>query len=593
MKHLYRLAKFIKPYRTQAMAAFVLLILMVLMDLSIPRLIQRIIDQGIRQNDMAVVVQTSILMLSISILDAIVAIANNIYSIQVGEGVGRDLRQTLFIKIQQFSFGDLDRYSTGNLMVRLSSDTAAVQRVYQVSLRIGSRAPLMMIGSLLLMFNTSPGLAMTMIPLLLVTSAVIVIFSVNMEPLFRSVQQKLDRLNTVLQENIAGARLVKAFVRAEYEGRRFEAANQDLTAHTKRVMQWMSTMSPLLTIFVNAGMVIVIWSGGLQAIRGDLSLGQIVAFTNYLLTTMGPLIMMTQLANTWASGMASAKRIAEVLDVVPQVQPAAGAVALSASTAARVEFRQVSFRYKGSGDTRVLEDINLVAEAGQTVAILGATGAGKTSLVNLIPRYYDVDGGQVCIDGVDIRQLQEESLLAQIGIVPQEAVLFSGTIRDNIAYGRPEASDEEIVAAARAAQAHDFIRSFPQGYDTRVEERGVNLSGGQKQRVAIARALLTCPKILILDDSTSAVDVETEIKIQAALEQLMKGRTCFVVAQRISTVLNADKIVVLDKGRIVAEGTHRQLMSSSAIYQEIYESQLGGGLQIEGEGELAAAEVQA
>jgi ATP-binding cassette, subfamily B, multidrug efflux pump len=592
MKHLYKLLKYVKPYWKEAVAALILLTLMVLMDLSIPRLIEQIIDLGIKQNNMTVVLQTSFLMIGISIMDTIVAVANNIYSIRVGEGMARDLREALFIKIQSFSYGDLDAFTTGNLMVRLSSDSGAVQRVFQVSLRIGTRAPLMMIGSLILMFNTSPTLAMSMIPLLLVTSIVIIVFSIYMEPLFRIVQQKLDRLNTVLQENISGVRLVKAFVRADYEGGRFEASNQDLTVNTTRVMQWMSTMTPLLTIFINIGMVIIIWFGGLQAINGSMSIGQLVAFTNYLLTTMGPLIMMTQLANTWASGMASAKRINEVLDVVPEIQQAENAIILPASAAARVEFKNVSFRYKGSNNVTVLENINLLAEPGQTVAILGATGAGKTSLINLIPRYYDVDAGQVCIDGVDIRQIQEESLLAQIGIVPQESVLFSGTVRDNICYGRPDASDEEVFAAARAAQAHDFIQSFADGYDTHVQERGVNLSGGQKQRLAIARALITRPKILILDDSTSSVDVETETKIQTALDQIMKGRTCFVVAQRISTVLNANKIVVLDKGRIAAEGNHAELIVSSPIYQEIFESQLGGGLQLEAVGGLVTEEVQ-
>ena len=592
MKHLYKLLDFVKPYWKDALAAFVFLLVMVLLDLSIPRLIQQIIDGGVKQNNMTVVLQTSALMLVISVVDTIVAVANNNSSIRVGEGVARDLREALFVKIQNFSFGDLDHFTTGNLMVRLSSDTGAVQRVFQVSLRIGTRAPLMMIGSLILMFSTSPTLALTMIPLLVVTSLVIVFFSIRMEPLFRTVQQKLDRLNTVLQENIAGARLVKAFVRADYEGQRFEDANQNLTLHTVRVMQLMSTMTPLLTIFVNIGMVTVIWVGGLQAINGSMSIGQLVAFTNYLLTTMSPLIMMTQLSNTWANGMASAKRINEVLDVVPEIQQAVEIVSLPEPTQARVEFRNVSFHYKGSSDVTVLEGINLVAEPGQTVAILGATGAGKSSLINLIPRYYDVASGQICIDGIDIRQLDTDTLQSHVGIVPQETVLFSGTVRSNICYGRPDANDEEVKAAALAAQAHDFILSLPQGYDTHVEERGANLSGGQKQRIAITRALITRPKILILDDSTSSVDVETETKIQNAIEKIMKNHTRFVVAQRISTVLNADKIIVLDRGQVAAEGTHTELMGSSTIYREIYESQLGNGVPAGIVDTLSVEEVQ-
>jgi ATP-binding cassette subfamily B multidrug efflux pump len=582
MNHIFKLIHFVRPYRGRAAMALVFLTSLVFMDLSIPRLIQRIIDQGITQHNQAVVLRTAALMIGISVASTLIAIGNNILSVQVGEGVARDLRDALFLKIQEFSYGNLDRLKTGQLMVRLTSDASAVQRVAQISLRIGTRAPLLMIGSLLLMIATSTSLALTMLPLLLVTSVVIVFFVLKMEPIFRTVQQRLDRLNTVLQENIAGARLVKAFVRADFEGERFETANEAFTDHSVRVMRFMSGMSPALTVFVNVGMVIVIWAGGLQSIRGELTIGQIVAFTNYLLTTMTPLTMMAMLSNVWANGMASAGRINEVLDAVPEVQDAPDALAVPEQAQARVVFDSVSFHYNGSGDTPVLEDVSLAVEPGQTVAILGATGAGKSSLINLVPRFYDVSAGRLLLDDIDIRQLRQDDLLAQVGIVPQETVLFAGSVRDNVRYGRPDASEEEVIAAAKAAQAHEFIMELPQGYDSHVEARGANFSGGQKQRIAIARALLTQPKILILDDSTSSVDVETETKIQDALEVIMHQRTSLVVAQRISTVLNADKIVVIDKGRIVAEGTHKELMQSSAIYREIYDSQLGNGFQLIG-----------
>jgi ATP-binding cassette subfamily B multidrug efflux pump len=579
MNHVFKLVPFVKPYWKRALAALVLLTALVFMDLAIPRLVQRIIDQGIARHDQAVVVQTSLVMLGISALSALLAIGNNILSVQVGESVARDLRDALFLKIQKYSYGNLDRQSTGLLMVRMTSDASAVQRLVQISLRIGTRAPLLIIGSLILMFNTSRSLALTMLPLLVVTSIVIVFFIIKMEPLFRSVQQKLDRLNTVLQENIAGARLVKAFVRADFEGERFETSNEAFTDHSVRVMRFMSSMSPVLTVFVNIGMVIVIWAGGLQSIHGTLSIGQIVAFTNYLLTTMTPLTMMTMLSQTWANGLASARRVGEILDTVPEIQDATGAEPLPEPVLGRVVFENVNFHYNGAGAEAVLEGITLVAEPGQTVAILGATGSGKSSLISLVPRFYDTSRGRVLIDGVDVRQIKEDSLLAHVGIVPQEAILFSGTVRDNIRYGRPEATDEQINAAAKAAQAHDFIMEMPMGYESRVEARGGNFSGGQKQRIAIARALLMDPSILILDDSTSSVDVETETRIQDALDQQMHRHTSFVVAQRISTVLNADKIIVIDKGRIAAEGTHKQLMQTSPIYQEIYESQLGNGFQ--------------
>jgi ATP-binding cassette subfamily B multidrug efflux pump len=577
MKHMLKLLRFVRPYWRRAAVAMVLLTSLVFLDLTIPRLIQRIIDEGINAQNMAVVIQTSILMLGITLLSAFIAVGNNIFSVQVGEGMARDLREAQFLKIQRFSYGNYDDFSTGKLMVRLSSDTNAVQRLVQVTLRIGTRAPLLMIGSLIMMFNTDRRLALSLMPLILITTGIIVFFIFRMEPLFRSVQSRLDTLNTVLQENIAGARLVKAFVRLDFENRRFETANEDFTRRTITVMQFMSAMTPFLTIFVNIGMVVVIWSGGLQVIRGELTQGQIIAFTNYLLTTMGPLTMMTLLSQTWASGFASAQRVNQVLDVVPEVQDAPDARLLPALTLGRVAFEDVSFHYNGSTDLTVLDGVTLSAEPGQTVAILGATGAGKTSLVNLIPRFYDPAAGKVTFDGVDLRQLQQDELRAHIGVVPQETTLFSGTVRENIRYGRPDASDEEVEAAAKAAQAHDFVIRLEHGYDTRIEERGVNLSGGQKQRIAIARALLMQPEILILDDSTSSVDVETETRFQSALQALEHQSTTFVVAQRISTVLNADKIVVIDQGRIAAQGTHSELIKSSEIYQEIYDSQLGDG----------------
>jgi ATP-binding cassette subfamily B multidrug efflux pump len=590
MNQIFKLFPFVRPYWKRSVAALILLTSLVFLDLSIPRLIQQIIDQGITANNQQVVTQTALLMVGISIISALIAVGNNILSVQVGEGIARDLRDALFTRIQTFSYGNLDEQKTGQLMVRLTSDTTAVQRVAQISLRIGTRAPLLMIGSLILMINTSRDLALSMLPLLLVTSIIIVIFVIKMEPLFHSVQQKLDRLNTVLQENTAGARLVKAFVRADFEGQRFESANEAYTDHSVRVMQIMSSMSPVLTTCVNIGMVIVIWSGGMQSIRGNLTVGQIVAFTNYLLTTMGPLTMMTMLSNTWASGLASAKRVNEVLDTIPEVQDVPNASSLPEATQGRLVFENVSFHYNGNSAESVLDNINLTIEPGQTVAILGSTGAGKSTLINLVPRFYDVSSGRILLDGMDICQIKQDALLAQIGIVPQETVLFSGTVGDNIRYGVPAASDDEVVAAAKAAQAHDFIVGLSQGYETHVEERGTNLSGGQKQRIAIARALLTKPKILILDDSTSSVDVETETKIQNALETSrasagittqMRQHTTLVVAQRISTVLKADKIVVIDDGRIAAEGTHQELMQSSPIYQEIYESQLGNGFRLD------------
>jgi ATP-binding cassette subfamily B protein len=575
MRHLRKLLRFATPYSGRSLLALLLLTTLVFLDLSIPRLIQNLIDQGILQHDRGVVLRTSALMLGISFLSVFIAVGNNHLSVTVGESVGRDLRDAIFVKIQSFSYGNLDRQNTGQLLVRLTSDTSAIQRVLQVSLRIGTRAPLLMLGSLVLMVSTSPALALTMLPLLLVTTLVIVFFLVKMEPMFRAVQKDLDRLNTVLQENVAGIRLVKAFVREIHERLRFERSNEAYTGVSERVMQFASLMSPVLTMCVNGGMVIVIWAGGLQAARGTLSSGQIVAFINYLLTTMAPLLMMTILSNVWAGALASAKRIDEVLEEVPEIRDARDAIALSLESAPRIDFEDVSFAYSGEPRDAVLKNLTFSAEPGQTIAILGATGAGKSTLVKLIPRFYDVTRGRVLIGGRDVRALTQDSLLAQIGIVPQESLLFSGTVRDNIRYGKPSATDEEVVHAAEAAQAHEFISRLEGGYDSRVEQRGQNFSGGQRQRIAIARALLLKPRILILDDSTSAVDVETETRIQRALAAEHPNQTRIVVAQRISTVLTADRILVIDEGELVAEGRHAELMRASPVYREIYASQLG------------------
>lgn len=581
MIHIRKLLHFIRPYWKWSLISLALLLAVVLMDLAIPRLIQRVIDQGINAGNMQVVLTTTVLMLSISLFQVLFALGNNYFSIQVGESVARDIREALFLKIQSFSFGNLDHINTGQLMVRLSSDTTAFQRMVQVSLRIGTRAPLLMLGSLILMFVTDSRLALMVMPVLLVTFAVIGIFIIRMGPLFLVALKKLDRLNTVLQENIAGVRLVKAFVRAEYEGERFAEVNEDYTDQNIRVMRFMATLFPLMGVLVNIGMVIVIWAGGIQSIRGDVSVGQIVAFINYLQTTLGPLGIMVMLANVVAAATASAERINEVLETVPEVQDAPEPLSLPDGRAQRIRFEGVTFRYNGTNNGSVLRDVDLVAEPGQTVAILGATGAGKSSIVSLVPRFYAVADGKVTWNGVDIREVKQSDLLMQVGVVPQETILFSGTVRENIRYGRPSASDDEVIAAAQAAQAHDFIMNLPNRYDTRVEERGVNLSGGQKQRIAIARAILLRPAVLILDDSTSSVDVETETKIQNAMKEWMQDSTSFVVAQRISTVLHADKILVVDEGQIVAQGTHSELMKSSPVYQEIYASQLGEGVKLE------------
>ena len=569
----------------------VLLMGVVVADLLIPRLTQRVIDQGIARQDVGMILTTSLLMLGAAALSALFSIGNTLLSVRVAQSTGADLRSAIVRQVQTFSFGNLDRIQTGQLLVRTTSDVSQVQMMVQMSLRLLTRMPLWMIGSAAMLITTSTRLALLMLALLPVILGIIWFFLTTARPLFLLVQEKLDRLNQVLQENLAGVRVVKAFVRDEHENARFDRVNSDLTFENIKMMQLVAMLIPTMLFLVNLAVAGVVWFGGKLAIAGDFTVGEIVASINYMAYSLFPMMMLGGMIAPLSAADASAARIWEVLDSTPEVQNRPQARALPDVTGC-VAFENVTFSYSSSNDFRrfdgakatkvattadelVLNDINLVAEPGQTVAILGATGSGKSSLIHLIPRFYDVEAGRVTLDGVDVRDIPLDALRTQIGVVLQEAVLFSGTVRDNIRYGRPGATDEEVVAAAQAAQAHDFIAAFPNGYDALVGQRGVNLSGGQKQRIAIARALLVQPKVLILDDSTSAVDVETEAKIEAALKQLMADRTTFVIAQRLSTVLNADKIVVLDRGQIAAEGTHAELMESSPIYQEIYESQLG------------------
>jgi ATP-binding cassette subfamily B protein len=545
-------------------------------DLSIPGLIQVLIDNGVANQDMNVILRTSLLMIGASILSATLSIANTFYSVRASRGFEADLREALFKKVQTFSFGNLDDLNTGQLLTRLTSDLTMVQMIISMGVRMFIRAPLMFLGSFGIMFATNPNLATVILALLPVTFVLVTLFIRKVRPLFTQVQERLDYLNQVLQENLSGIRVVKSFVRSDYENSRFEKANSELYGTSLKMNQYTSIFFPIVMALMNLGTVAIIYYGGLQVSVGTTSVGQIMAFTNYLFSTMFPVLMISMMAGQISAASASASRIMEVLDAVPEVQDSPEAIQLD-EIQGRVVFENVTFSYRDDGGDPVLTDISFIAEPGEKVALLGQTGSGKSSLINLIPRFYDANAGRVTIDGFDVKDIKISKLRSHIGISLQEVILFSGTIRDNIRYGSPDATEEEVIEAAKMAQAHEFITAFPEGYDTLVGQRGVNLSGGQKQRVAIARALLVKPKILILDDSTSAVDVETEAEIEKALETLMDDTTSFIIAQRISTVLKADKILVLDNGRIVAEGNHDELMETSPLYQEIYDSQLGEG----------------
>jgi len=578
VRSLIRLFRFVKPYRWQATGALVLLLAMVAADLLIPRLTQRIIDQGIAAGDLHVIWTTALVMLGVALVSAIFAVGNSFLSVHVSQHFAHDVRSALVRKVQIFSFANLDEVKTGQLITRSTSDIHITQMVVMMSLRILTRAPVWVIGSVVLLTMTSPRLALMLLAFLPVIGVFIVWFARRARPLFMWVQKKLDRLNTVLQENLSGVRVVKAFVRETHEIERFDAANVELMTKNIQVMRLVAVLIPTMILFLNLGVVGVIWFGGVSVLANGMTVGEVIASINYLMFALFPLMMLAGMVAPISAADASASRILEVLDEEPRVREVPAAHPLT-SPKGRIAFEGVCFSYDGSSSTPVLQDVTFAAEPGETVAILGETGSGKTTLIHLIPRFYDVTGGLVTFDGVDIRELTLHSLRANVGIAMQEAVLFGGTIRENISYGRPDASADEIRAAADAAQASGFIEDLPDSYETVIGQRGVTLSGGQRQRIAIARALLVRPKVLILDDSTSAVDIETEVRLQDALDRLITDSqhttTRFIVAQRISTVLLADKILVLDNGRIESIGVHAELLETSPIYREIYLSQLG------------------
>jgi ATP-binding cassette subfamily B protein len=444
------------------------------------------------------------------------------------------------------------------------------------------QAFLLLIGALLILLLTNFSLTLVVLPTLPIAIVLFMAFSGVAQPLFMQVQIRLSKLNTILQENLAGIKVVKAFVRETSEQKKFNAAAEDLMQQQLQISRLFSFLFPFVFLIMNLGQAAVLYFGSGQIINNTLTLGEWQKFSLYLMFVFSPLGQLTMIIAQMAQASASATRIFEIMDAKSDVVDRPNAPALP-PIRGHVQFDNVTFRYFGNTEP-VLSKVSFEAQPGQTIALLGATGSGKTTIINLIPRFYDVSEGKILIDGHDVREVKLDSIRSQIGIVLQDTTLFTGTIRENIAFGRPDATLEQIIAVAQAAEAHDFIMSFPDGYNTRVGERGVTLSGGQKQRVAIARALLLDPRVLILDDSTSSVDLQTEYRIQKALDQLMKGRTSFVIAQRVSTVLNADQILVMDKGEIVARGKHEELLEESEIYAEIYNSQLIGDAEVTGDG---------
>ncbi len=576
MNTLHLLRSYLRPYRWLVIGGPLLMVLEVVMDLLQPRLMQTLLDEALPAGDLGAVARLGLAMLGAALVGAVGGIGNTVAAVRVAQGFGADLRASLFRKVQSLSFGNLDELGTGGLVTRLTNDVTQVQEVVLIVLRIMVRGPLMLLGALAMAVFTSRSLALMLLVLAPAVLGFVYWMVRRSQPLFAGIQQRLDRLNTVIQENLTGVRLVRAFARAPQEEARFGAANEELTGRTVEAMRLMAVGMPFMMTTTNLGVLGALWLGGRAVAADTMHIGQVIAFINYLLIVLRELMMVSFLAMRIARAEASAQRLQEVSRSEPEIRDAPGA-ARPARLAGRVEFRGVSFDYHGRAHAPVLAGIHLAAAPGEIVGIVGGTGAGKSSLVHLIPRFYDVTAGQVRIDGLDVRTIAQDVLHRHVAVALQEAVLFSGTVRDNIAYGRPEATDEEVEAAARAAAAHEFILALPGQYQAEIGQRGVNLSGGQKQRLAIARALLVQPAILILDDSTSAVDVETEARIRSTLRQRHAGQTRFIVAQRLSTVMHADRIAVLDEGRLLDVGTHAELLARCQVYREIHASQLGNG----------------
>jgi ATP-binding cassette subfamily B protein len=563
---------YLRPCWKEALLAPLLMVVEVICDLMQPRLLARMVDVGIVKGDVHLIFRTGILMVGIALLGMLGGVGCTVFASRASQGFGTDLRSAVFRKVQSFSFSSLDRFAPPTLITRITNDITQLQNLVLMALRIMVRAPLLFVGGIVMAIAINYRIA----PVLLVAVAIeLAVFFYLLRrglPLFALVQQKIDRINTIIRENLAGIRLVKIFVRSSWEKSRFDSANQELMKATVQAFLPIITLMPLIMLVMNLSIVAVLWFGGLLVQRGAIQVGEVMALTNYVTQILFSLMMIGHIFIFVSRAGASANRVQEVLqepvDIANPPHPDTKPI-----KEGEVVFESVSFSYAGREGEPVLRNISFSVRPGEMVAIVGTTGSGKSTLVHLIPRFYDVTGGRVLVDGEDVRKKDLKTLRAAIGMALQEPVLFSGTIRENICWGRPDASFEEIMEAAKIAQAHDFIMSFPKGYDTPLGQRGVNLSGGQKQRIAIARAIVKNPAILILDDGTSAVDLVTEQLILEGLKKRSKKCATFLITQRIYTVMSADRILVLDRGELVAQGTHQELLNTCSIYREMYELQ--------------------
>lgn len=575
-----KVLRYLKPYWLFALLCPLAMILEVSMDLLQPTLMSDIVDNGIlgdaaADENLRHVLITGLKMLVFSLIGCFGGIASAAFGTAAAQKMGNDLRKDAFAKVMHMSFQQTDKFTTGSLVTRLTNDITAIQEFVAMSLRMFVRTGMQFIGGIAVILTLNVNFGIVLVISLPVQLIAVAIIMKKASPLFSIVQSRLDKVNSVVQENVSGARVVKAFTREEYEINRFDNANTDLMTTNLKVQKLLATLNPILMIIMNASVIAIIMIGGFQVEAKAMQVGEVMAAVTYITQILMSVMMVGMMFQQVSRSAASMKRVNEVLSTNPVISD--GHKSTDSDNSGTVEFRNVGFSYPGSSGKPVLSGIDLKAEKGQMIAILGSTGCGKTSLVNLVPRFYDATDGDVLVDGVNVKDYDVDTLRSKIGVVLQKSELFSGTVAENIRWGCETATDEEVKTAARIAQAEEFIDGFNDGYATMISEKGASLSGGQKQRMAIARAIIKKPEILIFDDSTSALDLSTEAKLHKALRENLSGVTVIMIAQRIASVMRADKIAVLENGSICAFGTHKELMESSSVYRDIYYSQMKQG----------------
>ncbi|HHW02039.1 MAG TPA: ABC transporter ATP-binding protein [Thermoanaerobacterales bacterium] len=567
-----KLLRFLKPYSGLVIFILIFMFGQAMAELYLPTLMSDIVNNGMMKGNTSYIWKYGRFMLLVALGSSLCSISGSLLSAITAVGFGRDLRNMVFARVESFSLHEFDRIGTASLITRTTNDIIQIQTVLVMMMRFMIYAPIMCIGGIIMAVSKDRALTLILAVVLPILMAVIGIFASIIVPIFKALQKKLDRVNLILRENLTGIRVIRAFNRQESERKRFTEANRDLTDTSIKANKIMAAMQPLMMLFMNITSVSIIWFAGLRINLGKLELGDMMAFLQYAMQIMFSLIMVSIMFVMIPRAQASAVRINEVLDIQPEINDPKQAKK-SDGKKGLVEFRNVTFSYPGA-EQPALSNISFTANPGETTAIIGGTGSGKSTLINLIPRFYDADSGSILVDGIDVREMTQKDLRAKIGFVPQSAVLFTGTIADNIRYGNKDATDEEVMHAAEVAQASEFISDMKEGYNSEIAQGGSNLSGGQKQRLSIARALVRKPEIYIFDESFSALDFKTDARLRAALKKETKNATVIIVTQRVSTVMDADKIIVLDEGKIVGIGNHKTLIDTCEVYRELVYSQL-------------------